>query len=183
MNHRALDRSSFALACVLPGLLAAACASQPPPASPQRQQFANAVSPGPRLEPKQPLPGAVKELLRRRMVDHTRDMSNLVSAIMVLDYPSIHTRAEAVAADANLSRPIAGDATELNSSLPERFFLYQDELRANARLLASAAERLDAQAVADAYGRVAESCVRCHASYRAGRGHREDSPPPAAGGP
>ena len=168
MNHRVgSSRVSFAFACAAQGLLAGACAA--PPAPPQRQQLAAAVAPGPRLEPKQPLPGAAREMLRSRMADHTRDMSNLVSAIMVLDYPAIHTRAQAVAADANLSRPLAGDATELNSSLPDEFFAYQDELRANARLLAAAAERLDALAVADAYGRVSQSCVKCHASYRGGR--------------
>jgi cytochrome c556 len=102
------------------------------------------------------------------MANHVRDMTDLVSAIMVLDYPTIADRAKGVASDANLARPLGGDATELNALLPDQFFQYQDDLRKNARLLATAAERMDALQVADAYGRVSESCVRCHAVYRGG---------------
>ena len=103
------------------------------------------------------------------MASHVREMSDLVSAILVLDYPTIADRAKAVASDANLARPLGGDATELNALLPDLFFQYQDELRKNAHLLATAAERTDPLQVAEAYGRVSESCVRCHAVYRGGR--------------
>jgi cytochrome c556 len=103
------------------------------------------------------------------MANHTKDMTDLVSAIMVLDYPTIADRAKAVAADANLARPLGGDATELNTLLPDKFFQYQDDLRKNAGVLAAAAERMDALQVADAYGHLSESCVRCHAVYRGGR--------------
>jgi cytochrome c556 len=152
---------------------AGACASQPPPPAPaQEAQLARAVAPPtptPHLEPPEALPGAARAILKRRMAGHVRDMSDLVSAIMVLDYAAIHDRAQAVAGDANLARPLGGDATELNSLLPDKFFEYQDALRNNARLLATAAERMDALEVGSAYGRVAESCVQCHASYRSGR--------------
>ena len=66
----------------------------------------------------------------------------------------------------NLSRPITGDATELNAALPEKFFVRQDELKASARVLEGAAQGLDPNAVATAYGRLSEACVRCHADYR-----------------
>jgi cytochrome c556 len=146
------------------------CASQPPPTPPQQDQLARAISPPEKaLEPAQPLPGAARAVLKSRMANHVRDMTDLVSAIMVLDYPTIANRAKAVASDANLARPLGGDATELNALLPDRFFEYQDELRKNARALAAAAERMDALEVAEAYGHVSESCVRCHAVYRGGR--------------
>jgi cytochrome c556 len=93
-------------------------------------------------------------------------MGDLVSAIMVLDYARISQNADSIASDVNLSRPISGDATELNSSLPEKFFVRQDELRAGARALAAAARELDPYKVANAYGRLSEGCVRCHADFR-----------------
>ena len=100
------------------------------------------------------------------MASHARDMGELVSAIMLLKYPEIAQRADAIAADVNLSRPVTGDATELNSSLPEKFFVRQDDLKAAARLLGDAARNLDPYRVANAYGRLSEGCVRCHADYR-----------------
>jgi cytochrome c556 len=166
-----VDPSAIAVSTLLI-LAAGACASQPPPpAAPQESQLARAVAPPAtaHLEPPEALPGAARAVLKRRMAGHVRDMSDLESAIMVLDYAAIHDRAQAVAGDANLARPLGGDATELNSLLPDKFFDYQDALRNNARLLATAAERMNALEVADAYGRVAESCVQCHASYRSGR--------------
>ena len=51
------------------------------------------------------------------MVSHASDMNDLVSAIMILDYPFIADRAEKIASDVSLSRPVTGDATELNASM------------------------------------------------------------------
>jgi hypothetical protein len=100
------------------------------------------------------------------MKGHARDMSDLIAAIMVLDYPTIAGRSRAIASDVNLSRPLRGDATELNAALPEKFFVRQDELKAAARTLERAAQELEPNAVASAYGRLSEACVRCHADYR-----------------
>jgi len=100
------------------------------------------------------------------MASHARDMGDLVSAIMILDYPGIVQRADSIAADVNLSRPITRDATELNASLPEKFFVRQDELRARARALAAAARARDPNRIASEYGLLSEGCVRCHADYR-----------------
>ena len=71
--------------------------------------------------------------------------------------------------DVSLARPLTGDATELASALPEKFFLYQDDLRLEAKTLAEAAGRQHAFDVAESYGRLSQVCVRCHASYRTGR--------------
>ncbi len=103
------------------------------------------------------------------MTSHARTMGDLVSAIMVLDYVRIDSDARAIAGDASLARPLTGDATELNSLLPEKFFEHQDELRREASVLAVAADRMNAIDVAAGYGRLSETCVRCHATYRSGR--------------
>ena len=103
------------------------------------------------------------------MANHTRDMGELVSAIMVLDYRSIARQADRIAGDVSLSRPLTEDATELNSALPEEFFQRQDSLRTDARKLADDARQLDAFRVASDYGHLAESCVQCHAEFRPSR--------------
>jgi hypothetical protein len=144
-----------------------ACASHPRP--PQQRQLAQAVAAPSRLEPRESMPLAARAVLKSRMVDHARDMRELMSAIMILDYPAIHGEALAIADNSNLSRPLTADATELNSQLPESFFLYQDQVRRDARTLAAAADRLNPFDTATSYGRLSESCVRCHAVYRGGR--------------
>jgi cytochrome c556 len=159
------------LIVALSGALAvSACAGkQPRNEPPQQPQLARALAPPARLAPPEYLPETARVLLRTRMVSHARDMADLMNAIMVLDYPSIAGRAGAVADDANFARPLTGDATELNSALPEKFFQHQDELKAQARRLATAADHMKAFEVAEAYGRLSETCVRCHASYRTGQ--------------
>ena len=100
------------------------------------------------------------------MASHAQDMSQLVSAIMLLEYSEIITRADKIAGDVNLSRPTSNDATELNASIPERFFVRQDDLKAAAHALAAAGRTANPYQVADAYGRLSETCVRCHADFR-----------------
>jgi cytochrome c556 len=147
--------------------LPASCASQRAVHQPPQQaQLTQAISTPARQEPPEPLSPTARAILKERMASHARDMGELVSAIMLLKYPAIAQRADAIAADVNLSRPLTGDATELNSSLPEKFFLRQDDLKASARLLGDAARNLDPYQVASAYGRLSEACVRCHADYR-----------------
>jgi hypothetical protein len=146
--------------------VALSCASQPPQ-PPQRAEMARAVAPPKRKDPPpQPLPGAARALLHGRMVSHARDMGDLVSAIMLLEYPRIHERATAISTEITLARPLTDDATELAASVPASFFDLQDELRERARTLDLAAQEQSAMHVADAYGRLSETCVRCHASFR-----------------
>jgi len=146
-----------------------ACATSPRNEPPQQREFKQAVAPPERLCPPEPFPAAAREILKTHMVSHARDMSALVSDIMLLRYDEVRAGAERIAADASLSRPLANDASELNSALPEKFFLYQDNLRLEARTLSEAASRRQPFDVADSYGRLAQVCVRCHAAYRAGK--------------
>ena len=71
-----------------------------------------------RTDPPEPLSPAARELLKTRMASHARDMNDLVSAIMVLDYLRIEQRGDQIADDVSLARPVSHDATELNASLP-----------------------------------------------------------------
>jgi cytochrome c556 len=161
-----LNRSTIGfvgLAC----LLASACADQNATKQPpQRAQLAQAISTPPPRDSPEPLSPIAMATVKTRMASHARDMDRLVSAIMILDYPDIAARAKAIADDASLSRPLSNDATELNASLPEKFFARQDDLKAAARDLSAAASALNPYRVADAYGKVSATCVRCHADYR-----------------
>lgn len=149
-------------------VLSSACAGKVAQEPPQQAHLTRAVSPPRRLEAPDYLPEAARSVLRTIMASHAGNMGDLMSAIMVLDYPRVRESAEAVANDATLSRPLTHEASELNALLPEDFFRQQDNLRAHARLLAEAATLQSAHAVADAYGGLSESCVRCHYVYRAG---------------
>lgn len=100
------------------------------------------------------------------MSAHAEDMSDLVTAIVLLEYQTVAERADKIANDVTLSRPLANDATELNALMPERFFVRQDDLKTAARALAQSARTVNPFRVADAYGKLAETCVRSHADYR-----------------
>jgi hypothetical protein len=115
------------------------CAHEEATQPPQMQQLARAVSAPERPEPPQQLSPQAKAILKERMALHAEDMSDLVSAIMLLEYSRIITRADKIASDVNLSRPLTHDATELNAGIPERFFVRQDDLKAAARALEDAA--------------------------------------------
>jgi cytochrome c556 len=158
---------TWAIAVAAGAALSPACAAnQPQP--PQRAQAAQAVAPPKRSGPPEYLSETAHAVLKSRMASHARDMNELVSAIMLLNYPAIGDEAERIASDASLSRPLTGDATELNAALPAKFFDEQDQLRARARALAEASHALNPYRVAEAYGQLSEACVRCHAVYRQG---------------
>jgi hypothetical protein len=50
------------------------------------------------------------------MASHGRDMNDLVSAIMVLDYRRIEQRGDDLADDVTLARPLSNDASELTAT-------------------------------------------------------------------
>jgi hypothetical protein len=149
-------------------LLLLGCAARNASEAPQQRQLLNAVSPPDRLAPPEYLSGDARAVLRTRMANHARNMGDLTSAIMVLRYPEIRERALAISEEARFARPLSADATELNSGLPEKFFTYERELRVLAGALASGAESTNAFAIAEVFGRMSETCVKCHATYRAG---------------
>jgi cytochrome c556 len=162
----------LSLVLVLGSLAMTSCARRPPQQAPQPAPLSNALSAPVRLLPPEDLPDPARSILRSRMAFHAQDMGALTWATTVLRYDLVKEKATAIASDATLARPLTGDATELNSALPEKFFVLQDELRMAARTLAVAAAANDASSVAAAYGRLSETCVKCHATYR--QGHHQD---------
>jgi hypothetical protein len=149
-------------------LLLLGCAARNATEAPQQRQLINAVTAPARLAPPEYLSGDARALLRTRMANHARNMGELTSAIMVLRYPEVRERALAISQEARFARPLTVDATELNSALPEKFFVYERELRVFAAALASGAETTNPFTVAEVFGRMSETCVKCHAAYRAG---------------
>jgi cytochrome c556 len=166
MSHRT-PQQWVVVACAL--VVFASCASQHRSQPAQETQFAQAVSAPNRLRPPDQLSETARAILKTHMAFHARDMGALMSEIMVLRYDEIREGAQRIVGDASLSRPLSDDASELNSALPEKFFLYQDNLRLESKTLAEAAGRHNPFDVADSYGRLSQVCVRCHATYRAGR--------------
>jgi Cytochrome C' len=144
------------------------CASKDANQPPQMGQLTRAISAPDRPDPPEQLSPQAKAILIDRMASHADEMSNLVSAIMLLQYSRIITSADKIASDVNLSRPTSHDATDLNAAIPEKFFVRQDDLKAAAHALGEAARSGNPYRVAEAYGRVSETCVRCHADFRPG---------------
>jgi hypothetical protein len=142
------------------GLATAACAASSRNQPPQQTQLAQAVAPPQRSGPAEPVPDAARENLKVRMAYHANDMNALVANIMVLRYEQISIGAERIASDASLTFP------RTDPALMDNFFLYQNNLRLEAKTLAKAADRHAAFDVADSYGRLSQVCVRCHAVYR-----------------
>ena len=142
------------------------CAGPEASRPPQLAELAQAITPPDRDGPPEPLSLTAKALLKERMAMHAQDMSQLVSSIMLLEYAEISTDADKIASDVNLHRPTSNDATQLTESIPEKFFVRQDDLQTAARILAKAGRTANPDRVADAYGKLAETCVRCHADYR-----------------
>lgn len=100
------------------------------------------------------------------MARHAQDLPALARACVNLEYGQAAELGRDIGGDANLARPLTGDATELNALVPEAFFTLQDQLRVEARAVAEAAARQDGEALAGAYGRLSATCVRCHAAFR-----------------
>lgn len=119
--------------------------------------------------PRMPTPGHLSPLVRRmlteRMENHQVDMADLEQAILLLDFKTAADLATLIAERPTLARPTAQDATQLNSWLPPRFFRLSDELQERAGALAAAARSQDLDKVAEAYGRVMQTCVTCHGVY------------------
>jgi hypothetical protein len=106
-----------------------------------------------------------RQLLKRRMERHGKDMLNLVQAVLLLDRDGAKQLATDVAEEPRLTRPIAGGEEDLNASLPERFFVLQDELRVKAKTVAEAASKMDDVALAARTGELMQTCVTCHSTY------------------
>ncbi|MFO0594409.1 MAG: hypothetical protein U0228_03875 [Myxococcaceae bacterium] len=104
-------------------------------------------------------------LLKRRMERHSKDMLQLVQSVLLLDRDAAGRLATDVAEEPRLTRPIAGGEDDLNASLPERFFVLQDDLRIKAKAVAEAAAKSDDVSLATRTGELMQVCVTCHSTY------------------
>jgi len=111
------------------------------------------------------LSATARAVIHQKMADHGDQMNELVWAVVLLDRAETARIATAIAEQPRLARPSTGDATELNTALPPRYFELQDQLRDRARSLAAAAKDWDSRVVARSYGQLAETCVACHEVY------------------
>jgi len=114
-----------------------------------------------------PLPPLVRKALRDKMARHGDDTTTLLHTTLRLDYPNTDKVITAMLEEGSLARPVPGDPSLVNASVPERFFDMQDEMHVAARALRDAARKNDEEGAATAFGALATSCVRCHAVYLA----------------
>lgn len=98
---------------------------------------------------------------------HGDDMSDLMWSVLFLDHESTHAIAEDIARTPRIARPLEGeqDMNDLNHVLSPAFFEIQDELVEHSKALAAAASEKDRVKVADEFGDLMKTCVRCHSTY------------------
>lgn len=111
------------------------------------------------------LPKMVRPLLTDRMYVHGEDLRDLNWAVLFLDRATVQEIAERIAEAPRFAPPGSGDATELNTQIPNDFFDLQSELSERARVLSRVALSSDLVAVSAAYGEMVQTCVRCHDRY------------------
>lgn len=112
-----------------------------------------------------PLSAAARALVHRTMESHSKDMTELVWAVVLLDYGRTSSLARGISAAPRIARTTGRDATELNAALSPRFFDLQDQLRERSRTLAESAAHRDAKSVSRAFGSLTETCVSCHDAF------------------
>jgi hypothetical protein len=93
-------------------------------------------------------------------------MQQLFWSALFLDDAGVSLVADEMSREPRLARPNGPADETVNSSLPEEFFALQDELAKNAQALVRVVSaRHDAEAIGEAYGRLATTCVRCHERF------------------
>jgi cytochrome c556 len=113
------------------------------------------------------LPDVAREFLAPRMQGHAEDMSRIMYSMLLLDGEGVGQLAEVIALEPRLSRPSAPSENTLNAMVPEEFYVLQDELARNANVLVAVASSVDPDptVMANAYGALATTCVKCHAQF------------------
>jgi hypothetical protein len=161
---------SAARALVVAALLCSGCSGNAPQTEPTSASDAapNALTPPPADfgSVESLLPPPIRASLRPRMQRHGADLNALNHHVVVGDYGGTAAIARRIAEEPMIARPVgAEDATILNNALPEAFFTHQERLRARATVLADAASGGERADVAQAFGRLGETCVACHESF------------------
>jgi cytochrome c556 len=121
------------------------------------------VRPG--LDRETPLPALARKLLLDNMWNHGEAMENLLWSALMLDHELTEMNARKMLASPKMSRPVPEAGETLNDHLPMTFFELQDQMYVAAQDLADAANARDDAGSADAYARLAKTCIGCHSVY------------------
>jgi Cytochrome C' len=111
------------------------------------------------------IPEIVRRALHQRMERHGNDMVDLSWSVVLLKYDVVTSLANRIGNEAPLARSLGDVETPVNAALPARFFDLQDQLIAETKRLAEAAQGGDPDRLATAYSAVTRTCVSCHALY------------------
>jgi cytochrome c553 len=155
-NHPAAPKRSLATLVVLVGLVVGLA------------RLSGATPKGPLLHllPPENVAASTRAELRARMDRHGNAMSTLVKAVVLIDRPTITTMAQRIADEELLARADSQSFDRWRPLLPKAFFVEQETLRSTARSLAQAAAQGEPDAVlAERFGTLTATCVRCHGSY------------------
>jgi hypothetical protein len=142
--------------------------SSPAPGAPAAAASRPAVpgdQPRRTLQRQRPLPEAARKALHSKMIAHGDDMESLLWATLMLDYDTASAISEWIQDRPKLERPRQPGGKPAFADLPESFFVLQDQLDRVAYELSLAASNRDDAQMARLYGRMAETCIRCHALY------------------
>ena len=107
--------------------------------------------------------------LHARMARHGETMTNLIRSVVLLDRPTIEALAIRIADEEIIARANKAAQERRRLNLPPEFFTEQTVLSGAARALAAAAEESDDVTLAERFGDLTGTCIRCHSVYLHGR--------------
>ena len=114
----------------------------------------------PTVMPAERIPNETEARLTDRMKRHGADLLSLTHAVTVLDRKAIAETADHIRLDTALTLNVDGGVVT-----DKRFQQLDQQLRERVTQLATAARKYDDAALAPAFGRTMETCVRCHSAY------------------
>jgi hypothetical protein len=123
-----------------------------------REQGSSAAEPV--VMPAERIPSESEARLTDRMKRHGADLLSLTHAVTVLDRKVIAETADRIRLDTALTLHVDGGV-----ATDKRFQQLDQQLRERVTELATAARKQDDSALAPAFGRTMETCVRCHSAY------------------
>jgi hypothetical protein len=110
--------------------------------------------------PAERIPSEAEAKLTDRMNRHGADLIGLTHAVTVVDRKGIAEIADRIRLDTALTLKVDGGVVK-----DARFQQLDQQLRERVTELATAARKYDDAALAPAFGRTMETCVRCHTAY------------------
>jgi len=114
----------------------------------------------PRVMPADHIPSDTEAKLTDRMKRHGAELIELTHAVTLIDRKAIAETADRIRLDTALTLKADGGVVK-----DTRFQQLDQQLRERVTELATAARKYDDTALAPAFGRTMETCVRCHVSY------------------